>query len=137
MVDKRLLGFFSVFIAVNSYFFETLPLDLALYSTFFAFIASLSLYFILLTNLIVKDVRIRIQVISGILIVIFSIYTIFAPSYYSARASYAFSTNSWPINHQCYKKRDINKDLAFNLLQKNYDKVFTIYGPKGIGKSSF
>ena len=71
------------------------------------------------------------------MIAIFSIYAIFAPSYHTAQASYAFSKISWTVNQRCYKKRDINKDLATNLLQETEGKVYTIYGPKGIGKPSF
>ena len=91
----------------------------------------------MLTGIISDNAKIRICINSGILVTIFSIYAIFAPSYYTARASYAFSTTSWTINQSCYQKRDANKDLEALLLENKSSKVYTIYGLKGIGKSSF
>ena len=126
----------AVYSLLVGYICAWIPWNLGVYSVFFFLSMPIIFYFVITDG---KQIRGRPEYSLGIgiIAVLLGGFYILSDDYFLMQSSYSFSRASYNITDSCYQEREIYSYIKDQLIHHEGNAVGVIYGPRGIGKSTF
>ena len=136
MASTLLLGLMAMYSLLIAYICAWIPWYLGFYSGFFFLSLPIIFRFIITDGAKLRDMT-EYTFGIGIISLLLGGFYLFSDYYFLMQSSYSFSIATYNFKSSCYQEREIYRYFKNQLISDEDSAVGVIYGPKGIGKTTF